>query len=418
MFDLDFLQEIWNTISRNKLRSFLTGFGVFWGIFMLIILIGVSNAFKGSMGKLTEGFSTNSCFFWSGLTEKPYKGFQRGRSWHINNHDLELIRQKAKSAQYISPVIFGASSSKNVTRKHKAGSFQVKGAYPEKFLIERPDKVTGRLINDLDIKEERKVCIIGRQVAKTLFDDGESVLGENIRVNGIYFQVVGIIDTNPNIGINGSDNRAVILPFSTMQKTFNLVNLIHFLACTTKPGIGADRLEDEVKAILKTAHSIAPDDDKAVSSFNIEKIAKTFDSLLLGVDFIAFFVGLGALFSGIIGISNIMMVTIKERTREIGVRRALGASPASIVRQIVGESLVLTTFAGIIGFMGAVAVLFVADKIVENMGEGARLFVAPSISFHLALWAMFILAASGILAGLLPALHALHVKAIEAIRDE
>lgn len=418
MFDLDYWQEIWSTISRNKLRSFLTGFGVFWGIFMLVVLIGVSNSFKGGMSTIVDGFSPNSCFFWSDLTSEPYKGFKKGRHWDMNNHDIDLIRQKAKSVDLISPMLFIGSSGKNIVNKHKAASYLSKGVYPDNFRMERPHIKLGRVINDLDIKYDRKVCVIGEEIAKTLFDEGENPIGQNLRVNGIYFQVIGVIYTISNVQIGGSINETVFLPFSTMQKAFNQGDKIHFLACTSKSGIPAAEVENEVKNILKNAHKIAPNDAKAVNSFNIENMVKMFTYLFAGVDFIAFFVGLGALLSGIIGISNIMMVTVKERTREIGIRRALGAKPATIVKQIVNESFVLTSLAGIGGFLLGIGLLELIDKAMTSGAMDIKLFVPPFVSFTTAVWAMAILILAGIIAGMLPASRALKIKAIDAIRDE
>ncbi len=416
MFDLDYWEEIWSTISRNKLRSFLTGFGVFWGIFMLVVLIGISNSFKGGMSKIVDGFSPNTCFFWADLTSEPYQGFKKGRRWNMNNHDMELIRQKAKSVEYISPMLFAGGAGKNIVNKHKAASYTVKGVYPDNFKMEQPHIKLGRVINDLDIQYNRKVCVIGEDVAKILFDEKENPIGQNIRVNGIYFQVIGVIYTISNIAIGSSINETVFLPFSTMQKAFNQGDIIHFLACTSKTGIPAAEVETEVKTILKDAHKISPEDDKAVTGFNIEQMVKMFSYLFAGVDFIAFFVGLGALLSGIIGISNIMMVTVKERTREIGVRRALGAKPSTIVKQIVSESFVLTSLAGIGGFLIGIGLLQLIDNAMSH-GE-VKFFVPPFVSFNTAVWSMVILIISGIVAGLLPATRALKIKAIDAIRDE
>lgn len=418
MFDLDYWQEIWATISRNKLRSFLTGFGVFWGIFMLVVLIGVSNSFKGGMSKIVDGFSPNTCFFWTDLTSESYMGFKKGRSWNMNNHDIEVIRQKAKTVEYISPMLFSQSTGKNIVNKHKAASYTAKGVYPENFLMERPYVKSGRVINDLDIENHRKVCVIGEEVAKTLFDEGEDPIGQNLRVNGIYFQVIGVIYTISEVQIGASINETVFLPFSTMQKAFNQGDIIHFLACTSKSGIPASEVETEVKTILKANHKISPKDEKAVGGFNIEEMVKMFTYLFAGVDFIAFFVGLGALLSGIIGISNIMMVTVKERTREIGVRRALGAKPLTIVKQIVSESVVLTSLAGIIGFVLGIGLLQLINNAMTVGAMDIKLFVPPFVSFGTAMWAMVILVVSSVIAGILPAMRALQIKAIDAIRDE
>lgn len=419
MFDLDNWQEIWVTITRNKLRSFLTGFGVFWGIFMLIILIGIGNGFEGGIHKIVDGFASNSVFFWSEQTSEPYKGFRKGRMWNMNNRDIELIRERARSVDAIAPTLFGNSSDKNVVRGQKSGSYTVKGVFPSQFLVEKPNILYGRVLNEMDIHDMRKICVIGKEVYETLFELGENPLGQYIRVNGIYFQVVGVISPISQIQVGGDAQTTVLLPFNVMQVAFNQGDVIHFVACTAKPGYPADFVEQEVKDVLRRAHDIAPNDVKAVGSFNVEKEFLMFEGLFFWVGFLTFFVGLGALLSGIIGISNIMLVTVRERTREIGVRRALGARPITIVKQIISESFVLTSIAGFSGFVAGVFILEIVNKIMSMGGPGeGGFFIPPFVSFDTAVTAMLILIISGILSGLLPAMRALKIKAIDAIREE
>lgn len=418
MFDLDNWQEIWVTITRNKIRSILTGFGVFWGIFMLIILIGIGNGFKGGINKVVDGFAPNSCFFWSENTSEAYKGFRKGRSWTINNRDLELIRQKARSVEYISPTLFGNQSDKNVVRGQKSGSYTIKGIYPAQFMLEKQNILYGRVINDIDVHDMRKVCVIGKEIYETLFEKGEDPIGNYIRVNGIYFQVIGVVSPISQIQVGGESQTTVALPFNTMQQAFNTGDVIHFVGCTAKPGYPASVVEQEVKDIVKKNHDISPTDEKAMGSFNAEKEFLMFQNLFLGVDFLILFVGLGALLSGIIGISNIMLVTVRERTREIGVRRALGAKPPIIVKQILSESLVLTTIFGLMGFVFGVFILEVVRKIMTMGGPSEGFFIPPFVSFNTAIAALSILVVAGLMAGLLPALRALSIKAIDAIREE
>ena len=418
MFDLDKWQEIWNTITANKMRSVMTGFGVFWGIFMLVILIGVGNAFQGGMEQNIKGFATNSGFFFTNVTSEPYKGFRKGRWWNMNNRDLEIIKQKATALEYISPMLFGESSSKNVVMGRKSTSAQVMGVYPDQFKIQTQTVIRGRLFNDLDIRNVSKVALVGKTVAENLFDSGQDPIGAYIRVNGIYFQIVGVIRPNSKAQIGGDAETSVYIPFSTMQKAFNQGDIIHFMGATAKEGMSVSTLEDQIKTILKTNHSIAPNDEKAVRSFNIEKEFKTFANLFLGIRTLIWIVGLGSLLSGIIGVSNIMLVTVRERTREIGVRRALGAKPATIVSQIVSESFILTFIAGFGGLFFGVIIL---EMISIGMRGGASedmFFIPPFISFGTALVSMSILIASGLFAGLMPALRALSIKAIDAIREE
>lgn len=418
MFDLDSWQEIWATISRNKLRSILTGFGVFWGIFMLVALIGVGNGLGTGMYQNVSGFASNSSFYWADLTSEAYKGFRKGRSWSMNNRDLELIKEKSQSVEYISPILFGGGGDKNVVRGQKAGSYGMRGVYPEHFLIEKQYVLQGRTFNYLDIEQKKKVCVIGKVVYETLFSVGEDAVGKYIRLNGIYFQVIGVISPKSGISIGGNVEETVFIPFSTMQTTFNQGDKVHFLACTTKPGYPVSVTEDEVKSILRNAHSISPTDEKAIRGMNIEKEFEMFQGLFFGIDVLIWIVGIGTLFSGIIGISNIMLVTVRERTREIGVRRALGAKPMAIMVQILSESFVLTTLAGFLGFLAGIGLIEAVNYGLKDIFADSSIFVPLFVTFNVAIVAMLILIFSGVLAGVMPALRALQVKAIDAIRDE
>lgn len=420
MFDLDNWQEIWVTIARNKLRSFLTGFGVFWGIFMLILLIGAGNSLQGGIMSNFEGFASNSCFFWTGRTSEAYKGYRKGRMWSMNIKDIHLIRQKARSVEYISPVLFIGGGEKNAVRGRKSGTYDVRGIYPDHFKIEGMHIMSGRLFNELDIEDSRKVCVIGKEVYETLFQPNEPTEGQYIRVNGIYFQVIGVVRPKSRASIGGDVQTSIFLPFSTTQRAFNQGQDIWFMACTAKPGYPADQVEQEVKSIVKTAHDISPTDEKAMGSVNIEKQFMIFQNLFTGIDFLIWIVGLGALFSGIIGISNIMLVTVRERTREIGVRRAIGAKPISIMLQILSESFVLTAIAGLLGLLFGVGILEIVYRAMIDTvgGEGGSIFIPPYVSFWTAIVALLIIMFSGIIAGFMPAMRALKIKPIDAIREE
>lgn len=418
MFDIDSWQEIWMTISRNKLRSILTGFGVFWGIFMLVSLIGVGNGLGQGMYQNVSGFASNSSFYWSNSTSEAYKGYRKGRSWSMNNRDIQLIQEKAKTVEFISPMLFGWSGEKNVVRGQKSGSFGTRGIYPAYFQVEMQYILAGRAFNVLDTEQRKKVCIIGKVVYETLFNKGEDAIGQYIRLNGLYFQVVGVISPKSQIPITGNVEETVFVPFETMQTAFNQGDVIHLLSCTTKSGYPVSVTEEEVKNIIRTAHSISPTDQKAVRSENIEKVFQMFQGLFLGIDILIWIVGLGALLSGIIGISNIMMVTVRERTREIGVRRALGAKPMTIMVQILSESFVLTGIAGFLGFFAGIALLEGVNYYFNEFFLESRIFVPLFVTFKVAIVAMLILIVSGVMAGILPAMRALQIKAIDAIRDE
>ncbi|MDD2512541.1 MAG: ABC transporter permease [Proteiniphilum sp.] len=415
MFDTDRWQEIWITITHNKSRSVLTAFGVFWGMLMLVLMVGAGNALEKGIGSQIEGFATNSCFFATERTTLPYKGFQKGRRWDMTNSDLPVIREKVQELQYISPVLFGGGNDRNVVRREKSGSYQIKGCYPEYDLIEKSKMIYGRYLNDIDITEKRKVCIIGERIYEVLFQRGEDPTGQQVRVNGIYFQVIGVARSTSGVSIGGQTAETVVLPFSTMQQAFNQGNIIHFMAATAKAGVPVKVVQNKILEILKQQHQIAPDDKEAVFTMNIEEQFKMFNNLGIGIAVLIWIVGLGTLFAGAIGVSNIMLVTVRERTREIGIRRALGATPRNIIGQILSESIVLTLLAGLAGIVIGVGLLR-ATGIVLSQGD--QFFKDPQISFGMAVASLIILVIIGAFAGYLPAQRAMLIKPVEAISEE
>ena len=415
LFDLDRWQEIWITITHNKSRSFLTAFGVFWGMFMLVTMVGAGVALQRGMSSQIEGFATNSCFIWTEKTSEPYKGFKKGRSWNMLNEDIPIILSKVPEIQYIAPVLFGGGRTNNVSRNDKAGTFGVKGNYPSYNKIDESKMIYGRYINDIDIAEQRKVCVIGERVYEVLFPTKENPIGKSIQVNGIYFQVIGVSRHTSTINIGGNAQETVVLPFSTMQQAFNQGNIIHFMAVTALPGIKVKVIEDKIKEVLSSIHTISPDDKTAVGGMNIEDQFTMFLYLGIGIAFLIWFVGAGTLIAGGVGISNIMLVTVRERTKEIGIRRALGATPTNIITQILSESIVLTLIAGMAGLMIGVGLLNVIGIILS---QSDQFFKDPQISFSVAIASLVILLVIGTLAGFLPANRAMSIKPIEAIREE
>lgn len=417
MFDIDRWQEIWMTICRNKTRSFLTGFGVFWGILMLVLLLGSGNGLKNGIMKNVDGFATNSAFFFSERTSEPYKGYKKGRYWQMRNRDLETIRQRVKGVRYLSPMIMQWSGQNNVVKGTKAGTYNVRGVYSEYFNIETQHILAGRLLNEIDMIEKRKVCLIGSIVREVLFSPNEDPIGQYIRVNGIYYQVVGVIKPKPRANIGGRTEESVIIPFKTLQQASNQGDKFWFLCATADDGYPCDKLVEDIKAVLKSQNEISPTDQQAVGSFTIAKQFETFSLLFLGINLVVWAVGIGTLLAGIIGVSNIMMVTVRERTREIGVRRALGAKPFTIISQIMSESLLLTAIAGLLGLSFGV---FLLDVVNRAMGTGSSdtFFLNPEINIGVAVAATIILLFCGLLAGLIPAWRAMQIKAIDAIREE
>jgi putative ABC transport system permease protein len=421
MFDIDRWIEIWATITRNKVRSFLTCLGVFWGILMLVLLLGSGGGLKNGLLGNFEGFATNSVFVFTDRTSEPYKGFNKGRYWNMRNRDIESIRNNVPEADIVSGFLSGSRSEKNVVYGQLTGTYYVEGAFPEQFRILIPTLIYGRLLNEIDIAEKRKVCVIGSDINKTLFRN-ENSCGKYIRVNGIYYQIVGVVaPKTSNVNINGRTEEKVVLPFTTMQQSLNQGDIVHSLCITGRKGHTIRAMIDGVTAVLKSQNEISPTDPQAVRVINIAEQFETFGKLFTGIDILVWLVGMGTLLAGIIGISNIMMVTVKERTKEIGVRRALGAKPFNIISQVMSESLVLTALAGLLGLSLGVFILDMVDKILtaqQAAAGGNTFFEHPSVSIQTAAAATVVLLISGLAAGLIPAWRAMQIKAIDAIREE
>ncbi|WP_319479574.1 ABC transporter permease [uncultured Draconibacterium sp.] len=423
MFDLDLWKEILSALKKNRMRSFMTAFGVFWGIFMLIIMSGAGRALENGVMDGIKAFASNSAFFWTERTSVPYKGFQRGRSWNYKNTDIQYIKANISDIEYLSPRLFGPSSGggDNVIRGKKTGAFNIYGDYPEFFKIDPWTPLQGRLINTIDIQHTRKVVNIGERVVEVMFDEDEDPIGQYLKINGVYFQVVGVVkgETRVNIG-SGRKNETIIMPFTTMQKTFNMGDDVHFFSVTSQPGVPVSKVEARLKGLMKERHSVAPNDQQAVGSFNIEVEWKKYMGLFTGIQVLTWIVGIGTLLAGVIGVSNIMLVIIKERTQEIGIQRAIGATPGKVILHIVAESVFLTVIAGYIGLALGVGMLELLNMVLEmNAGSGDDIFFRhPEISFQMAIGALSVLVVSGIFAGLIPARRAVSIKPIDALRDE
>lgn len=412
LFDLDVWEEILVTITRNKTRSLLTAFGIFWGIFMLIALMGGAQGMQDMLSREFEGFATNSGFMGSNKTGKAYKGFQQGRYWDLENSDVDRIRLSVSEIDIITPSL--AKWGLDIIYNEQKISGTLKGLYPEYGKIEEPLITYGRYLNDMDIQERRRVCIIGKRIYESLFPGGEDPCGKYIKINGIYYQVIGVSMSTGNISIQGRSETSVIIPFSTMQQNYNFGQKVQLLCYTAKKGYSISEVEKKVDQVVKQAHYIHPDDSQATILVNAEAIFSMMDNLFSGIRILGWMVGLGTLLAGAIGVSNIMMVTVKERTTEIGIRRAIGAKPNDILQQILSESMVLTIIAGMAGIAFAV---FLLNAVEVGTSEPT----APThflISFGEAIGACLLLLVLGLLAGLAPAYRAMSVKPIDAIRDE
>ena len=419
--DRDNIEEILLTISKNKTRRALTAFGVFWGIFILVILLACGNGFDNGLRSQIEGFATNSTFLITTPTTEAYKGYQKGRNWDVDMSDIEAIEKKIKGVDKVSPIFsqWTYNGENNVFYGTKGGNFSLKGVIPNYNEIDRCKVLYGRFINETDIVEARKVCVLGKKAYEDIIGTDKNPLGLMIKANGIYYHVVGVIEAyNNKVSISGSINETIILPLTTMQIAYNTGDKFDFFMFTTARGYNTKDLQTEVKNLLRERHDISPTDEGAFVCFDFEEMFTMFEYLFLGIKILIWIVGIGTLLSGVVGVSNIMLVTIKERTREIGVRRALGAKPSIIIRQVMAESLLLTILAGIVGLVLGVAIMAVVSGFVGNTPSDDVMFLDPQIGFGAAIAASIIVMLSGLLAGVLPAIRAIQIKAIDAIREE
>lgn len=416
MFDSDRWSEIWNTLSRNKMRSFLTAFGVGWGIFMLIVMLGAGNGLSNGVNKAFAGWASNSAFVWTQTTSLPYQGFPRGRWFNFDNQDIELIRRKVPGVDALAPrlQLGGWRSGNNVEYKGRTAAFTVNGDVPDVLRIQGTEITDGRFLNDLDVKDARKVAVIGSRVAELLYPDGEDPMGTWIRIQGVYFQVVGVHRPKASSNMGGDQSAVIHVPFSTFQRAFNAMNEVHWFAITAHEGTPASEVQAQIKSVLGVKHRIHPDDDLAFGGFNVEEMFDMTNNLFKAITGLGWFVGILTLLAGAIGVSNIMLVIIRERTKEIGIRRSIGASPRSITTQIVLESLTLTVIAGYLGLLAGMLIL----EAVNAAGFDSDFFAKPEIDLNVALIALGVLIISGLLAGLFPARRALAINPVDALRAE
>lgn len=411
--DIDTYKEILDTITRNKSRSILTGFGVFWGVFMLVALIGGGQGLKQLLQSNFEGFATNSAIIFSQKTTKAYHGFRKGRYWTMTSQDIKRLKEQVPGLDVVTPQLSQWGTS--AIRGDKKCSGPLKGMMPEYQLIDAPVMRYGRYINEMDVREDRKVCVLGKQIYKTLFPENIDPCGQAIRVDSTYYTVIGVDYGTSSMSINGSSQNSIVVPYTLLQRLYNRGDEIDLICLTAKPGVVISEITPRIREVVARPHDIDPTDEKAVTVFNTEVLFGLLDNLFKGVNFLIWLVGIGTLLAGAIGVSNIMMVTVRERTTEIGIRRAIGATPKVILSQIISESIALTAVAGMSGILFAVAILQMLQLANTTDGIEAAHY---QVDFWTALGAVAMLMVLGILAGLAPALRAMNIKPVDAMRDE
>lgn len=422
MFDRDKWNEIIEALSAKPFRTLITAFGVFWGIFILVILLSASQGLQNGIKRQMGGLSTNTMFMWTQSTSKPYKGLPQGRYYNFRNGDVDAIKREIDGLLYVSPrnQLGGFRGSNNVVRGTKTGAYNVYGDYPE-FIQQQPmDIIQGRFINYGDIDNKRKVAIIGEGVIRELYEPGEEVLGSYIKIQGVNFMVVGVYKNKTNMhGDAEEGQKQVFIPFTTFQQAFNYGDIVGWMTITAKDDIPITDVKQNIFDLLKNRHTIDPTDDRAIGHFDLYQEFKKINGLFAILTGVSYFVGIFILGSGVIGIVNIMLIVVKERTQEIGIRRALGATPGRIIKQILTESVILSLLSGMAGIIFAGFLLWLVNMGLDSMEDPSKIpFANPIVSLGVIVIALLILVFAGLLAGLIPALTAVKVKPIEALRTE
>lgn len=407
--DIDSYKEVFDTLTRNRSRSLLTGFGVFWGLFMLLFMLGGGQGVKAKLASNFDGFATNTAMVIANETTQPYKGMQEGRRWSLTTRDVDRLRLMVPELDVVTPTIavWGGSA----TYGELTANCSVKGVRAEYARVEEPRMKYGRFINSVDEQMGRKVCVIGKRVYKDLFPGGGDPCGRFIQVGPSYYQIVGVDVNSGSISINGSAEETVSIPLPLAQQLYQRGENVDIICMTGKKGVTMSELESRIRQIVAREHSIAPDDKSAVFVLNTEELFNLVNNIFHGVDILIWLIGLGTLLAGAIGVSNIMMVTVKERTIEIGIRRAIGATPRDVLTQIMAESVLLTMVSGLASIVFAVGVLSVVEM---ASGDGTPF----QISFGLAVGAALLLTVLGLAAGMAPAMRAMKIKPVDAMRDE
>ncbi|WOC40043.1 ABC transporter permease [Polaribacter sp. HL-MS24] len=411
LFDSDTWQEIYGSIRKNKVRTGITIIGVLWGIFLLVVLLGAARGLENNFKNAFGNFATNSVFIWTQSTDTPFKGFQKGRQFSLKTKDIDVLKSEYENEiKLLAP---RNQTNNLIVRAFKSGNFQVSGDFPVLDQIQKKSIIFGRFLNTNDILSTAKVTVISEEMYKQLFDKGEKPIGEYIKINSINYKVVGVYGPSNGIDLDGE---TAYIPFSTFKKVYNTANNIAWMVVTANEGIDIEQMESDIILTLKSLHKVHPEDERAFGSFNLGTRIAKMTGFLTGMQFLTWFVGIATLIAGVFAIGNILLITVKERTKEIGIRRALGATPKSIRQQIILESVFLTTVAGMLGIIFGASVLMIIDSLF-GQGDEATL-INPTVNIPIILAAFTTLIILGTCIGLIPAHMATIVKPIEALREE
>ena len=414
--DVDRCRELFQTWQKHKLRTFLTAFGVFWGVFMLVMLMGGGN---GLYNGVTSNWNVakNTVFVWPQATTVPYRGFQPGRAIHFTDTDLEDIRREIKEVRVVAPK---NQLEGRAVLKHgrEEASFEVNGEVPEILQVLPVKQLSGRFLNQTDILQKRKVTVIGSRVSEVLFGLGNSPVGKYISINGVWFMVIGTFESY-SVGEEGANQeQTVFIPRTTLQHCFNQPNRVRMFALLPQPEVKAAEVERKVCHLLKRKHQVAPDDFGSLGTANIEEEFSQFQKLFNGIYLFSLMVSLGTLGAGAVGVGNIMLITVKERSKELGIRKALGASPLRVIRMVLTEAVILTLFPGYLGLLSGTVLWEIIASLIAGEGGSSEFFSNPEVDFQLAIICLIALITAGGLAGLYPAYQAARLRPVIALKTE
>ena len=411
--------EILEALTSNMFRTLMTAFGVFWGIYILIILLAAQKGFETGVKQDFGDIATNTMFVWTQGVSKPYKGLPKGRRFTYKIGDVKAIKDNVPDLRFVSPrnQLGGFGGNNNVVRGLNTGAFNVYGDYPE-IIKQEPMTITrGRFLNYNDINEARKVAIIGESVKNELYDKNEDPLNTYIKINGVNFTVIGTYKKKSNEGDGEEAQKQIFVPFTAFSQAFNRADRVGWFAITANDGTPITNIKEQVFDVLKERHTIHPEDNRAIGHFDLFAEFNRIERLFTALNVVAYVVGILVLLSGIIGISNIMLIVVKERTKEIGIRRALGATPWSIRGQILLESIFLTIISGMVGIIFGTLTIYGINALLEASGP-VDMFANPSVNLTVIIAALTILIVSGLFAGFIPAQNAIRVKPVEALKTE
>lgn len=419
IFDRDTWQEIFGSIQKNKVRTIITVIGVLWGIFIYITLSGSANGLDNGFEREFENIAMNSMFVWAQSTSIPYGGFKTGRNPQLKLKDAQTLRNNIPEIQFIAPRnvrgVFDGTSGSQIVRGTKSGTYNIYGDFPEYTKI-ATKKIydNGRFINQSDIDNARKVCVIGERTQKEIFEEDEEPVGKFVRINDIYFQVIGVHKYIQGGGFESDGD--VFIPFTTFKKLYNTGENVEWFTIAAYDDADVVQVEKDVKQTLKRIHRVSPKDERAFGSFNLGEVFNRIMGFARGMTFLSLVVGIATIIAGVIGIGNILLISVKERTKELGVRRALGATPSEVRMQIILESVFLTVIAGIFGIVLGAFVLAGINAGTANLEDFP--YTNPTVPISFVLGALAIMVTLGTLIGLIPAQRAVSIKPIDALREE